>query len=78
MRQHTGEKPYECPDCDGKFVQYANLQRHFVRMHEQAGISEEKKCGMCTKIFSDRLKLSLHVKKCHKTPEVGSSSLEKQ
>lgn len=33
IRTHTGEKPYECPDCHNRFAQLANCTRHIRLMH---------------------------------------------
>ncbi|XP_072033158.1 uncharacterized protein [Amphiura filiformis] len=32
-RIHTGDKPYECPDCSYASTRNANLQRHIASMH---------------------------------------------
>ena len=37
-RQHTGEEPYPCPQCDKRYKVASRLSAHFKRNHGSAGI----------------------------------------
>ncbi|ODN04507.1 Zinc finger and BTB domain-containing protein 7C [Orchesella cincta] len=41
-RQHTGQKPYHCIHCNGKFVSQATLKIHIVRDHRELLFSQFK------------------------------------
>ncbi|MBZ3884314.1 Zinc finger protein 470 [Sciurus carolinensis] len=50
---HTGEKPYQCKECDKTFCEGAYLTQH------QRTLTGEKpfKCTTCNKAFNDKLYL---------------------
>ncbi|CAL8139684.1 unnamed protein product [Orchesella dallaii] len=41
-RQHTGEKPFHCIHCDGRFVSQNTLKTHIVRDHRELLFSQFK------------------------------------
>ncbi|KAK1171464.1 GDNF-inducible zinc finger protein 1-like [Acipenser oxyrinchus oxyrinchus] len=62
MRTHTGEKPYQCSVCNGRFAQPSQLKLH-VRL---VALNQLRlyKCDMCEKNFSTKQYLKCH-KRCH-------------
>ena len=66
MRPHTGEKPYQCSECDF-FLEKSNLDQH-IMIH-----SGEKPygCTHCEKAFSNKKDLD-----CHMCTHIGDKSYQ--
>ena len=60
MLVHTGEKPYTCHDCGGRFRTKSNLQSHIRGVHTV----QEKNyvCSVCGKMFAHNFILKIHMR----------------
>uniref|UniRef100_A0A3P9LNS9 Zinc finger protein 131 n=1 Tax=Oryzias latipes TaxID=8090 RepID=A0A3P9LNS9_ORYLA len=56
LRKHTGEKPYECPDCHEKFARNSTLKCHMAACQNGAGAKKGRKklyeCQVCSSVFN--------------------------
>uniref|UniRef100_H2LGB2 Zinc finger protein 131 n=1 Tax=Oryzias latipes TaxID=8090 RepID=H2LGB2_ORYLA len=56
LRKHTGEKPYECPDCHEKFARNSTLKCHMAACQNGAGAKKGRKklyeCQVCGSVFN--------------------------
>lgn len=57
LPQHTGEKPFACPDCDEQFI-----SRHTRLMHQRKVHNRDTpyKCNICQQQFDNRRLLKSH------------------
>ncbi|XP_027890558.1 zinc finger protein 131 [Xiphophorus couchianus] len=55
LRKHTGEKPYECPDCHERFARNSTLKCHMAACQNGAGAKKGRKklyeCQVCSSVF---------------------------
>ena len=59
MLVHTGEKPYTCHDCGGRFRTKSNLQSHIRGVHT---VQEKNHvCSVCGKMFAHNFILKIHM-----------------
>lgn len=62
MRSHTGEKPYQCPECPSRFfVNKSNLNKHLLTHRN----THDFKCGQCQRGFYTQKDLDSHYKVDH-------------
>lgn len=59
-RLHTGEKPYECKECDQKFVCAQILNSHVLNVHREEG-RERLRCTICNAQLKNKLTLTEHM-----------------
>ncbi|XP_077457847.1 zinc finger protein 131 [Stigmatopora argus] len=56
LRKHTGEKPYECPDCHERFARNSTLKCHMAACQNGAGAKKGRKklyeCQVCGSVFN--------------------------
>ncbi|CAL8345048.1 unnamed protein product [Lota lota] len=56
LRKHTGEKPYECPDCHERFARNSTLKCHMSACQNGAGAKKGRKklyeCQVCSSVFN--------------------------
>ncbi|XP_067087405.1 zinc finger protein 131 [Osmerus mordax] len=56
LRKHTGEKPYECPDCHERFARNSTLKCHMTACQNGSGAKKGRKklyeCQVCNSVFN--------------------------
>ncbi|KAG7489093.1 zinc finger protein 131 [Solea senegalensis] len=56
LRKHTGEKPYECPDCHERFARNSTLKCHMAACQNGVGAKKGRKkiyeCQVCSSVFN--------------------------
>ncbi|XP_066969979.1 zinc finger and BTB domain-containing protein 7A-like isoform X14 [Macrobrachium rosenbergii] len=57
VRTHTGERPYQCPDCLSQFAQKATLNNH-MRIHAEG---RPFVCSVCCQAFVHKRNLNVHM-----------------
>ncbi|XP_030620809.1 zinc finger protein 131 [Chanos chanos] len=56
LRKHTGEKPFECPDCHERFARNSTLKCHMAACQNGCGAKKGRKklyeCQVCNMVFN--------------------------
>ncbi|MBN3307894.1 ZN131 protein, partial [Amia calva] len=56
LRKHTGEKPFECPDCHERFARNSTLKCHMAACQNGIGAKKGRKklyeCQVCSSVFN--------------------------
>ena len=52
--KHSGEKPYACEYCPGRFADPSVLNSHRKIMHGQRGIKNTLSCNICDQVLNDK------------------------
>ncbi|KAG5260813.1 hypothetical protein AALO_G00296890 [Alosa alosa] len=56
LRKHTGEKPFECPDCHERFARNSTLKCHMAACQNGCGAKKGRKklyeCQVCNSVFN--------------------------
>ena len=68
-RTHTGERPFECSECELKFGDVTTLRRHLAQIHNVPPGSRMKTepfpCDICGKELRTKYSRKLHVRAVH-------------
>jgi KRAB domain-containing zinc finger protein len=64
---HDGKKPFQCLLCFSRFHHKAEMNEHYVQVHEnKKDLVFSFKCNFCSSIFDLKGKLKLHIQAVHK------------
>ncbi|KAI0237395.1 hypothetical protein LSAT2_012103 [Lamellibrachia satsuma] len=68
-RTHTGERPFDCSECESKFGDITTLRRHMASLHNLPPGRERKPqpipCEICGKVLRTKYSLKHHIRAVH-------------
>lgn len=64
QRSHTGDKPFQCPQCDSSFSDHSALRRHEASKHPKF-IDPQFECDLCKMKFKIKAQLAQHITRIH-------------
>lgn len=65
IRIHSGQKSFECDNCDKKFASVSNLKRHILTHEPKKPSVAVFKCEFCPKKYTRKGSVLRHVKSSH-------------
>ena len=64
---HSGERPYQCSECEHRFISTSNLKTHFNTIHRG---DKPFACSFCNTTFSQAIHVKTHMKNVHNVAKV--------